>query len=66
MFLMSALMMRRSSFSCFFTSAALVKSASLPDRNPNNPKYELAVNTWKRLPLPVANFLGPFVSPYLA
>ncbi len=44
----------------------LVKSASLPDRNPNNPKYGLAVNTWKRLPLPVANFLGPFVSPYLA
>ena len=44
----------------------LVKSAQLPDRNPNNPKYELAVNTWKKLPLPVANFLGPFVSPYLA
>ncbi len=44
----------------------LVKQQGLPDRNPNNPKYELAVNTWKRLPLPLANFLGPFVSPYLA
>lgn len=44
----------------------LVKQQSLPDRNPNNPKYELAVNTWKKLPLPLANFLGPFVSPYLA
>ena len=44
----------------------LVKQQTLPDRNPNNPKYELAVNTWKRLPLPLANFLGPFVSPYLA
>ena len=44
----------------------LVKSRQLPDRNPNNPKYALAVNFWKKLPLPVANFLGPFVSPYLA
>jgi FemAB-related protein (PEP-CTERM system-associated) len=44
----------------------LVKQQGLPDRNPNNPKYELAVNAWKRLPLPLANFLGPFVSPYLA
>lgn len=44
----------------------LVKQQALPDRNPNNPKYELAVNAWKKLPLPVANFLGPFVSPYLA
>ncbi len=44
----------------------LVKQRALPDRNPNNPKYEFAVNTWKKLPLPLANFLGPFVSPYLA
>ncbi len=44
----------------------LVKQQALPDRNPNNPKYELAVNAWKRMPLPLANFLGPFVSPYLA
>jgi len=44
----------------------LVKQQALPDRNPNNPKYALAVNGWKKLPLPLANFLGPFVSPYLA
>ena len=44
----------------------LVKQRALPDRNPNNPKYALAVDTWKKLPLPLANFLGPFVSPYLA
>jgi len=44
----------------------LVKQHTLPDRNPNNPKYALAVDTWKKLPLPLANFLGPFVSPYLA
>ena len=33
----------------------------LPDRNPLNPKYSLLIETWKRLPLPVANFLGPYV-----
>jgi FemAB-related protein (PEP-CTERM system-associated) len=44
----------------------LVKQSALPDRNPNNPRYAAAVNAWKRLPLPLANFLGPFVSPYLA
>lgn len=44
----------------------LVKSRNVPDRNPNNPKYDMAVNIWKRLPLPLANLLGPWVSPYLA
>jgi FemAB-related protein (PEP-CTERM system-associated) len=38
----------------------------MPDRNPNNPRYAFAVNSWKKLPLPVANVLGPLVSPYLA
>jgi FemAB-related protein (PEP-CTERM system-associated) len=33
----------------------------IPDLNPLNPKYRLMIDTWKRLPLPVANFLGPFV-----
>ncbi len=31
----------------------------LPDVNPLNPKYHLMINTWKRLPLPVANVVGP-------
>jgi FemAB-related protein (PEP-CTERM system-associated) len=35
---------------------------SLPDINPLNPKYRLMVSVWKKLPLPVANFLGPFIS----
>lgn len=38
----------------------------MPDRNPNNPRYAMAVNTWKKLPLPLANALGPCVSPFLA
>lgn len=40
----------------------LKEGASLPDINPLNPKYQLMVNVWKRLPLPVANFVGPFIS----
>lgn len=30
--------------------------------NPLNPKYALMVKTWQRLPLPVANRLGPWIS----
>tara|TARA_R100000005_G_C4847650_1_gene115724 strand:- start:293 stop:568 length:276 start_codon:yes stop_codon:yes gene_type:complete len=37
----------------------LVNSAQVPDVNPSNPKYRLLVNAWQRLPLPVANLLGP-------
>ena len=33
--------------------------ATLPDHNPLNPKYRLFIAGWKRLPLPVANLLGP-------
>ena len=35
--------------------------AAMPDLNPLNPKYRLMVAAWKRLPLPVANALGPLV-----
>jgi FemAB-related protein (PEP-CTERM system-associated) len=34
---------------------------SLPEKNPNNPKYAALIEMWKRLPLPVANFIGPFL-----
>jgi len=39
----------------------LADGASIPDHNPLNPKYRLMIATWKRLPLPVANLLGPFI-----
>jgi serine/alanine adding enzyme len=29
--------------------------------NPSNPKYRLAVAAWQRLPLAVANRLGPLL-----
>ena len=39
----------------------LLPGKSIPDHNPLNPKYQLMIKTWKRLPLPVANFLGPYL-----
>ena len=32
-----------------------------PQLNPNNPKYALAISLWQRLPLAVANRLGPLI-----
>lgn len=40
----------------------LVKAKSVPDINPLNPKYQLFIKAWQRLPLPVANFVGPMIS----
>jgi FemAB-related protein (PEP-CTERM system-associated) len=40
----------------------LVKASEMPNVNPTNPKYRLLVDTWSRLPLPVANFVGPFLA----
>ncbi len=37
----------------------LVKKKELPNLNPTNPKYEIFINLWKKLPLPVANIIGP-------
>ena len=34
---------------------------TMPDKNPLNPKYSLFIAAWKRLPLPVANFIGPWI-----
>lgn len=31
----------------------------LPGLTPDNPKYRIAINAWQRLPLPIANWLGP-------
>jgi FemAB-related protein (PEP-CTERM system-associated) len=39
----------------------LAPGASIPDRNPLNPKYRLFIAGWKRLPLPVANTIGPAI-----
>ncbi|WP_462329601.1 FemAB family XrtA/PEP-CTERM system-associated protein [Thiohalocapsa halophila] len=44
----------------------LVRSRAVPDVNPNNPKYRYFIAAWKRLPLPVANRLGPVLARNLA
>jgi FemAB-related protein (PEP-CTERM system-associated) len=38
---------------------ALPAGGKIPEVNPLNPKYRLMIEAWKRLPLPVANALGP-------
>lgn len=40
----------------------LVRAKELPDINPLNPKFKLFIAAWKRLPLPVANFVGPWIA----
>jgi FemAB-related protein (PEP-CTERM system-associated) len=40
----------------------LVGSDAVPDVNPLNPKYRLIINVWSKLPLPMANTLGPFLA----
>jgi FemAB-related protein (PEP-CTERM system-associated) len=39
----------------------LYKRDAVPQNNPANAKYKLMIETWRRLPLGVANWLGPYV-----
>lgn len=39
----------------------LITADRVPENNPNNPKYRLFIQAWRRLPLSVANFLGPHI-----
>ena len=39
----------------------LAPGAAIPDHNPLNPKYRLFIAAWKRLPVPVANLIGPHI-----
>lgn len=33
----------------------------MPALTPSNPKYGLAIKAWQKLPLPIANFIGPAI-----
>jgi len=44
----------------------LVHMNDVPEINPLNPKYRLMIDSWKRLPLPVANTLGPPIARQIA
>ena len=39
----------------------LVKAQSIPQNNPNNPKYQALIAAWRRMPRPVVNMLGPMI-----
>jgi FemAB-related protein (PEP-CTERM system-associated) len=39
----------------------LYQRDAIPQNNPNNPKYKLLIETWRRMPIGLANFLGPFI-----
>jgi FemAB-related protein (PEP-CTERM system-associated) len=40
----------------------LYRRDSIPENNPLNPKYRAMIELWRRLPLPLANALGPYIS----
>ena len=40
---------------------ALVDGGELPNSSPTNPKFQLAISLWKKLPLGVATRLGPMI-----
>lgn len=39
----------------------LFKRDAVPQNNPNNPKYQLMIKAWRKLPIGLANWLGPFI-----
>jgi FemAB-related protein (PEP-CTERM system-associated) len=39
----------------------LYKGSEIPQNNPLNPKYRIFIALWRRLPLPLANALGPHI-----
>ena len=40
----------------------LVKSDTIPDINPLNPKYQIFIAAWKRLPLSLSQVIGPWIA----
>ena len=43
----------------------LVRCAQIPQHNPLNPKYRAFIALWRRLPLPIANAIGPHIVRHL-
>jgi FemAB-related protein (PEP-CTERM system-associated) len=39
----------------------LYKCDAVPQNNPSNAKYQLLIKTWRKLPIGVANWLGPMI-----
>ena len=43
----------------------LPENGELPELNPNNPKYALIINVWKRMPVFLTKWIGPHIVAYL-
>jgi serine/alanine adding enzyme len=43
----------------------LCDGGPLPELNPQNPKYALAIRVWQQLPVSVTTTVGPWIAPYL-
>lgn len=43
----------------------LYKRDAIPQNNPANAKYKLMISAWRRMPLVLANWLGPYVVRHL-
>lgn len=39
----------------------LVNATRIPEHNPLNPRYRLFIRMWRKLPMPIANALGPHI-----
>ena len=39
-----------------------IRKETKPNITPTNPKYQLMINMWKRMPLSVANTIGPMIA----
>lgn len=40
----------------------LIRARAVPQNNPQNPRYQNLIKLWQRLPLPVANAVGPYLA----
>ena len=40
----------------------LVRGKRVPELNPLNPKYRMAIKLWQRMPLSLANRIGPHIA----
>jgi FemAB-related protein (PEP-CTERM system-associated) len=40
----------------------LIKDKEMPNVSPTNPKYELMIRAWKKLPIGVSRFIGPWIA----
>jgi hypothetical protein len=43
----------------------LFKRSTVPQNNPSNPRYELAIQAWRRMPRRIVNLVGPSLARHL-